>query len=90
MPLCSSPLWLSFWDHSFKIGEDLEQTGYQGTRADSGEQAVRLLKKAGYDLVITDLAVEKTDGIQVLKKTKEKFGLIPEFCTQIAHSKVRD
>ena len=55
------------------IGEDLAQTGYQVTRADGGDKAVRLLKKSSYDLVITDLVMEKTDGIQVLKKTKELY-----------------
>ena len=53
------------------IGEDLENTGYQVTCVDSGEKAVKLLEKYTYDLVITDLVMDKTDGIQVLKKTKE-------------------
>ena len=52
-------------------GEDLKQNGYQVTRADSGEKAVWLLERKSFDLVITDLVMEKTDGIQVLKKTKE-------------------
>jgi DNA-binding response OmpR family regulator len=54
------------------IGEDLEGKGYQVTRADSGDAAVRLLEKRRFDLVITDLVMDQTDGIQVLKKTKEK------------------
>ena len=53
------------------IGEDLEGKGYQVTRADSGDAAVRLLEKRRFDLVITDLVMDQTDGIQVLKKTKE-------------------
>jgi len=53
------------------IGEDLESRGYQVTRADSGDKAVQLLAKDTFDLVITDLVMERTDGIQVLKKTKE-------------------
>ena len=53
------------------IGEDLEKKGYQVTRADSGDAAVRLLEKKNFDLVITDLVMDQTDGIQVLKKTKE-------------------
>jgi DNA-binding response OmpR family regulator len=52
------------------IGEDLEKKGYRVTRADSGDEAVRLLDNAAFDLVITDLVMEKTDGIQVLKKSK--------------------
>jgi YesN/AraC family two-component response regulator len=53
------------------IGSDLEINGYQVTRAASGEIAVDLLEKMDFDLVITDLVMETTDGIQVLKKAKE-------------------
>jgi DNA-binding NtrC family response regulator len=53
------------------IGEDLESRGYQVTRANSGEKAVNLLEHQRFDLVITDLIMERTDGIQVLKKSKE-------------------
>jgi DNA-binding NtrC family response regulator len=53
------------------IGEDLEGQGYQVTRVNSGEKAVELLQHSRFDLVITDLIMERTDGIQVLKKSKE-------------------
>ena len=53
------------------IGEDLERNGYQVTRASNGETAVELLESNEFDLVITDLVMDSTDGIQVLKKTKE-------------------
>jgi DNA-binding response OmpR family regulator len=53
------------------IGEDLVGNGYQVTRASSGEAAVELLESIRFDLVITDLVMDATDGIQVLKKTKE-------------------
>jgi DNA-binding NtrC family response regulator len=52
------------------IGEDLESNGYQVTRASSGESAVQLLESTHFDLVITDLVMDSTNGIQVLKKTK--------------------
>ena len=53
------------------IGEDLESNGYQVTRASSGETAFDLLESTPFDMVITDLVMDNTDGIQVLKKTKE-------------------
>ena len=53
------------------IGEDLESNGYQVSRASSGESAVELLECIHFDLVITDLVMDSTDGIQVLKRTKE-------------------
>jgi len=53
------------------IGEDLERNGYHVTRASDGETAVDLIESTRFDLVITDLVMGSTDGIQVLKKTKE-------------------
>jgi YesN/AraC family two-component response regulator len=53
------------------IGSDLEINGYRVSRAASGEIAVDLLEKMNFDLIITDLIMETTDGIQVLKKAKE-------------------
>lgn len=53
------------------IGEDLESRGYQVTRVNSGEKAVEMLQRISFDLVITDLVMERTDGIQVLKISKE-------------------
>ena len=37
----------------------------------TGDLALQLLAENHFDLVITDLVMEDTDGIQVLKKTKE-------------------
>jgi DNA-binding response OmpR family regulator len=53
------------------IGEDLEKRGYQVTRVNSGEKAVEMLQQGRFDLIITDLIMERTDGIQVLRKSKE-------------------
>jgi len=52
------------------IGSDLEGHGYQVTRAASGEIAVGLLETMDFDLVVTDLVMETTDGIGVLVKAK--------------------
>jgi len=53
------------------IGEDLESNGYRVTRVSNGKSAVDLLETTQFDLVITDLVMDNTDGIQVLKKAKE-------------------
>jgi len=50
-------------------GKYLEKNGFQVTTADSGEEAVRLLEKFPFDLVITDMVMGQTDGIGVLKKS---------------------
>jgi YesN/AraC family two-component response regulator len=52
------------------IGESLEGNGYQVTKASSGEMAVGLIESMDFDLVITDLIMDRTDGFQVLKKVK--------------------
>ena len=52
------------------IGADLESQGFRVTKADSGDAALQLLQENNFDLVITDLVMEDTDGIQVLKNTK--------------------
>jgi len=45
----------------------LQNEGYQVFEADSGERACRLIDNEGYDLVITDLKMDKTTGLDVLR-----------------------
>jgi DNA-binding NtrC family response regulator len=53
------------------IGADLESQGFDVTKTDRGNLALQLLRANRFDLVITDLVMEDTDGIQVLKNAKE-------------------
>ena len=53
------------------IGADLESQGFHVTKTDRGNLALQLLKENHFDLVITDLVMEDTDGLEVLKKSKE-------------------
>ena len=53
------------------IGQSLETEGYRVTTAESGELALELLKQDRFDLVITDLVMDKIDGIRVLQTAKE-------------------
>jgi DNA-binding response OmpR family regulator len=55
------------------IGRDLECEGYAVTTAASGEKALAVLAEAQFDLVITDLAMETVDGLQVLKAAKDAY-----------------
>ena len=52
------------------IGKDLEGEGYLVTPANSGEQALERIEENHFDLVITDLVMDRIDGIQVLKAVK--------------------
>lgn len=49
----------------------LEDKNFQVTAAESGESAIEALHKKAFDLVITDLIMNKASGIIVLKKVKE-------------------
>ncbi|MES0446582.1 MAG: response regulator [Desulfobacterales bacterium] len=62
------------------IGNNLEETGYRITTANSGERAFELLNKTPFDLVIADMVMGQIDGMQVLEKAKE---LYPESMVMI-------
>ncbi len=48
----------------------LKRAGYVVTSATDGEDAVELLQKEIFDLVITDLRMPKVDGMEILKAVK--------------------
>ncbi len=49
----------------------LTKRGYKVDTANNGEQAVEMLGKAPYDLVISDLLMPGISGMEVLKETKK-------------------
>ena len=49
-----------------------EREGYIVDTASSGDEAIDLLSKADYDLVLTDLHMEGGDGISVLNRIRQK------------------
>ncbi len=51
----------------------LNKEGYKVVTAHSGEAAFKELEMSPFDVVLTDLKMEKIDGIDVLKKTKSKY-----------------
>ncbi len=57
------------------IGWILKKNNFEVTTANNGREAIRLLRKNNYDLVITDLIMPDGDGIAVLKHAK---GLNPD------------
>jgi DNA-binding NtrC family response regulator len=54
------------------IEKHLSNKGYEVVTAYDGEQGVALADKALFDLVITDLKMPKMDGMEVLRRVKEK------------------
>ncbi len=53
------------------LGCSLEEQNYEVTTAKSGGKALKLIENSTFDLVITDLLMDKVDGIQVLKQAKK-------------------
>ena len=49
----------------------LENEGYEVVSADSGQKAVALIEKNVFDLVITDIRMRQSNGIDVLKVVKQ-------------------
>ncbi|MBV5344980.1 MAG: response regulator, partial [Rhodoferax sp.] len=49
----------------------LKKEGYEVTATQSGANALALLEKQAFDVVLTDLRMEKVDGMQVLKKCRD-------------------
>ena len=51
----------------------MKKEGYDAIGTSSGPQAVKLLQKQEFDVVLTDLKMEKVDGFEVLQKSKELY-----------------
>jgi len=51
----------------------LRRRGHKTYSADAGERGLGLLEEMGADLVITDLKMAKMDGIQVLRRVRERY-----------------
>jgi len=49
----------------------MKKEGYEITAAQSGQSALQALETDTFDVVLTDLKMEKVDGMQVLKKCRE-------------------
>jgi DNA-binding NtrC family response regulator len=53
------------------LEKSLMSEDYELTTAESGEAAMELISRIRFDLVITDLVMDKKDGIDVLKHAKK-------------------
>ena len=49
----------------------LKKEGYEVVATNSGAKALDLLRQRDFDLVLTDLKMEKVDGMQVLEKSRQ-------------------
>jgi DNA-binding NtrC family response regulator len=51
----------------------MKKEGYEVTGTESGPTALRLIEEQQFDVVLTDLKMEKVDGMQILKKCRELY-----------------
>lgn len=51
----------------------MKKEGYEVTATQSGANALAHLEKQAYDVVLTDLRMEKVDGLQILRKVRESW-----------------
>ncbi len=52
------------------IGETLQRTRHEITTAFSGEEAMKLLEQKNYDIVLTDIKMQKISGMDLLRHIK--------------------
>jgi DNA-binding NtrC family response regulator len=51
----------------------MKKEGYDVTATQSGANALKILEGRQFDVVLSDLRMEKVDGMQILKKTRELY-----------------
>jgi two-component system response regulator HydG len=56
--------------HAEIAGEVLTRAGYAATLAHSGEEGLRKFREGEFDVVLTDLRLPDTDGMEILKRIK--------------------
>ncbi len=57
--------------------EEFEEMGYAVTLVSDGNKALEALDKEKFDLVTLDMRMPDIDGIETLRKMKEKDGTLP-------------
>ncbi len=62
------------------IDYNLKQRGYLSTSVESAEQALELLKKSAYNLLITDLKLPGLSGMELMQKAKAIYPDMPVIC----------
>ncbi len=51
----------------------MKKEGYEVVGTQSGQKALNLLREQSFDVVLTDLRMERVDGIQILKRCRELY-----------------
>jgi DNA-binding response OmpR family regulator len=51
--------------------------GFQVATAASGEEALEMIKKQKFDLIVLDIELDEASGLDILRRFKEEFPTIP-------------
>lgn len=62
-------------DHAQVMAETLERVGYECTTATSGPEGAKRIEEGYFDVIITDLVMNEVDGMEILRRAKEKLDL---------------
>ena len=57
--------------------EELKEEGYDVITAANGKEALEIVSREPFDLVILDIKMPEMSGIEVLRQIKEKFPNLP-------------
>lgn len=56
----------------YSVSKTLQRVGYVVTEAASGEEALEIIRKQHFDVVLTDIRMPGLDGVELLRKIKEE------------------
>ena len=56
----------------YSVSKTLQRVGYVVSEAASGEEALELMKKQAFDVVLTDIRMPGLDGVELLRLIKEE------------------
>ncbi|OGQ51590.1 MAG: two-component system response regulator [Deltaproteobacteria bacterium RIFCSPLOWO2_02_FULL_53_8] len=68
--------------------EELEEAGWSVTLASSGEESLKKIEEGEVDLVLLDIKMPGMDGVEVLRRVKERWKDLPVIlCSAYPHYK---
>ncbi|MCF7976305.1 MAG: sigma-54 dependent transcriptional regulator [Phycisphaerae bacterium] len=70
------------------LADDLANTGFETVSAADGREALDLLARVSFDVVVTDIRMSNMDGMELLKHIKRGKGLHPEVIMMTAYGSI--
>jgi two-component system, OmpR family, KDP operon response regulator KdpE len=59
------------------VRDALEREGYEVVTAIDGQEALERFEEGGFDLVVTDLAMPRIDGLELVKEVRRRSSAVP-------------